>query len=143
MLLPDVNVLIHAHREQDEQHPAHRVWLTELVNGSSSFAVSELVLSAFVRIVTNTRVYQDPTPLREALAFVDDIVNSPACTRLRPGPRHLTIFTDLCRAVKVTGNVVPDAYHAALAIEHGCTWVTNDRGFARFPGLRWSTPFAA
>lgn len=141
MLLPDVSVLVHAHRSGETEHEAHREWLSRLVNGQSSFAMSELVLSGFIRIVTHARVYPVPSALRDAMAFVDDILSSPSCTRLRPGPRHLGIFTDLCRAVSATGNVVPDAYHAALAIEHGCTWVTNDRGFARFPGLRWTTPF--
>jgi hypothetical protein len=58
-----------------------------------------------------------------------------------PGSRHWTLFLDLCRKAGAKGNLVSDAYHAALAIESGCEWITTDRDFARFPGLRWRTPF--
>jgi predicted nucleic acid-binding protein len=59
---------------------------------------------------------------------------------VRPGPRHWEIFVDLCRAGRATGKLVPDAFHAAVAIEHGCEWVTTDADFSRFPGFRWSHP---
>ncbi|MBK8077699.1 MAG: type II toxin-antitoxin system VapC family toxin [Kineosporiaceae bacterium] len=142
MLVPDVNLLLYAHRGEASDHERYRGWLQDLVTGSTPFGMSELVLSGFLRITTNTRVFRTPSTSDSALAFVAAIVESPRCVRLRPGPRNLQIFTDLCRTVQATGNVVPDAYHAALAIEHGCTWITADRGFARFPGLRWSSPFA-
>ncbi|MCC7474774.1 MAG: PIN domain-containing protein [Pirellulales bacterium] len=62
---------------------------------------------------------------------------------LQPGPRHWDIFRELCRRVQATGNLVPDAYLAALAMESGCEWVTTDRDYARFPGLNWCHPFAS
>lgn len=141
MLLADVNVLVNALVRESPDHERHRVWLSDLVAGDVEFGMSELVLSGVVRIVTNPRVYRTPLSTGSALVFVDTIVGSPRCVLLRPGRRHFGIFTTLCRTVEARGNTVPDAYHAALAIEHGCTWVTNDRGFARFPGLRWQTPF--
>jgi predicted nucleic acid-binding protein len=63
------------------------------------------------------------------------------CSAVQPGQRHWAIFDDLCRRSKATGNLVPDAWFAALAIESGCEWITNDRDYARFPGLRWREPF--
>jgi predicted nucleic acid-binding protein len=58
-----------------------------------------------------------------------------------PGQRHWTVFQDLCVAAGAVGNLVQDAWFAALAIEFGCEWITTDRDYARFPGVRWRTPF--
>lgn len=140
MLLADVNVLIAAHRPESEGHVEHKAWLEAAVAGPEPLGVSELVLSALVRIVTNHRVYMDPTPPGAAVDFCDGVLEGPSVVVVRPGPRHWAIFSDLVRAVGARANVVPDAYLAALAIEHGATWITNDRGFARFPGLRWQRP---
>jgi toxin-antitoxin system PIN domain toxin len=140
MQLPDVNVLIYAFRDDSPDHERHRAWLRDLVDGPSTFAMSELVLSGFVRVVTNHRTYRTPTLVDQAVEFVDEIISRPTCRLLRPGTRHLRIFLDLCTSQGLKGNDVPDAYHAALAIESGSEWVTADRGFARFPGLRWRHP---
>lgn len=140
MQLPDVNVLVYAARTDSPVHVQHRAWLDELVNGPSAFAMSELVLSGFVRVVTNPRAYRTPTPVADAVRFVEEIVGQPSCRLLRPGPGHLGIFLGLCSSLGLVGNQVPDAYHAALAIESGSEWVTTDRGFAQFPGLRWRHP---
>ena len=82
----------------------------------------------------------EPSPLSSALAFVDALLNQPNAVVLRPGARHWAIFSSLCRAAEARGNLVADAYHAALAIEHGCEWITTDRDYARFTGLRWRHP---
>ena len=140
MLLADVNVFLYAHRLESPDHAAHRQWLADALDGGEPFGVSEAVLASLVRLVTNHRVYKDPTPPTEALGFCEDVLASPVAVRVRPGARHWDLFTDLCRTVSARGNLVPDAYLAALAIEHGGTLVTYDRGFARFPGLRWTTP---
>jgi predicted nucleic acid-binding protein len=66
-------------------------------------------------------------------------VDQPHCQIIEPGPRHWSIFTGLCRSANAYGNLVPDAWLAALAIESGCEWITNDRDYARFKGLRWRT----
>lgn len=141
VLLPDVNVLVHGFRRESPQHDQHAAWLERLVNGPADFAISELVLSGFLRVVTHPQIFRTPAPSGTAVEFVRAVVNAPTCVRLRPGPRHLGLFEQFCLDVGATGNTVPDAYHAALAVESGSTWVTNDRGFARFPGLRWQTPF--
>lgn len=141
MLLPDVNILIYARRKDFPDHERYRDWLHDLINGPSAFAMSELVLSGFVRVVTNPRLFKVPTPVGAALEFTEAILSRSNCVRVFPGQRHYAIFAELCRDSGVRGSDVSDAYHAATAIEHGCEWITTDRGFRRFPGLRWSTPF--
>jgi len=141
MLLPDVNVLVYAFRRESLDHDRHRSWLDSLVNGRSDFALSELVVSGVLRVVTNPRVFRTPTPPELAVEFVESIMSSPACRVLRPGDRHLGIFLDFVRSMQLRGNDVADAFHAALAIESGSEWVTADRGFSRFDGLRWHPPF--
>lgn len=140
MLLCDVNILVYAHREDAPDHARYRQWLEDQINAEASFAVSELVLSGFLRIVTHPRIFDPPSPLEDALAFVAAIRAQPNCIVVSPQARHWDIFQRLCLAANAKGNLIPDAYHAALAIETGCEWITTDRGFSRYPGLRWRTP---
>lgn len=140
MILPDVNILVYAHREDAGRHVEFRRWLEGALQGPEPLGVSELVLSGFVRVVTHPRIFDPPTPLMDALAFAELLRTHPACVPVRPGARHWTLFADLCRDSGARGNLVADAYLAALAIEHGCEWVTTDRDFARFRGLRWRHP---
>lgn len=143
MLMPDVNVLVYAHRADTAQHVEHAEWISELARGEEPFALSELVLQGFVRVVTNPKIFVRPSTLDESLAFVEELRRRPTCHLLRPGPRHWDIFVGLCRRARARSGLVADAYHAAVAIEHGCEWVTNDTDFARFPGLRWRPPHQA
>lgn len=140
MILPDVNVLVYAHREDTAHHAACRAWLEAAINSDQAYGMAELVLSGFVRVVTHPRVFARPSTLDQALAFVADVRNQPNCVLVRPGNRHWSIFEQLCRTAQVKGNLVPDAYLAALAIEAGCEWITTDRDFSRFPGLSWRNP---
>lgn len=140
MQLPDVNVLIYAFREEAPDHPRYRKWLDELVASGESFAISELVLSSFLRLVTNGQIFRPATPWTRAIAFVDAIYRHSDCIHVAPGRRHWDIFLRLCESAAATGSLVADAYLAALAIEHGCEWITADSDFARFPGLRWRHP---
>ena len=102
-----------------------------------------MVLSGFLRVVTHPRVFKEPTPLETALEFVEAVRGSPAVIPMEPGDRHWEIFADICRRLDARGNTVPDAYLAAIAVEQGATFVSADRGFAGFPGLRWIDPLAA
>ena len=140
MRIPDVNVLIGAYRADDPRHEDLRHWLREALASREGFGLTPGVATGFVRIVTNPRVYVTPTPLDMALEQVDQLVAFPRTTWLQPGPRHWQIFSRLCREADARGNLASDAAHAAVAIEHGATWVTLDRDFARFPGLRWEVP---
>jgi toxin-antitoxin system PIN domain toxin len=141
MLLPDVNVLIYAHREDStSDHPSYADWLTRLATGSEPFALSVLALAAVARITTNPRIFRRPSTLDEVFAFVGELVGRPTARVVAPGPGHLAIFEQLCRDSGASGKLVADAQHAAVAIEHGCTLVTTDSDFDRFPGLRWQHP---
>lgn len=142
MISCDVNVLVYAHNVDERRQPEFQAWLVDVLDGPEPFGVSSVVLSGFVRIVTHPRIL--PTPMSAAQAFdaADRIRSAPSAVVLEPGRRHWSIFDALCRKVEARGNTVPDAYFAALAIEHGCEWNTTDRGFARFPGLRWRHPLS-
>jgi toxin-antitoxin system PIN domain toxin len=140
VLLFDVNVLVCAHREDADNHAAYREWLEGVINADAAYAVFELVLSGFIRVVTHPKVFIKPSSLGDALAFAEQLRDQPNCVVLQPGPRHWDIFRRLCMDSGVKGNVVPDAYLAALAIESGSEWITTDRDFARFKGLRWRLP---
>jgi uncharacterized protein len=139
MLMPDVNVLVYAHRREERWHEPYRRWLKELVDGPEPFALSVLVAVGFLRIVTSSRIYADPTPLSLAIAAVEQLRDHPRCRVVTPGPSHLADVHRLSREVGATGKRVADAQHAAIAISEGCTWVTRDGDFAAFAahGLRW------
>ncbi len=138
----DVNVLINADRRDAPDHHAWRAWLDAARVSSEPLGVASLVLSGFLRIVTHPRIFSTPSSLSDALDFVEALRASPSVIDVTPGERHWEIFVDLCRTTSARGTVVPDAYLAALAIELGATWVTADRGFARFAGLRVEHPVA-
>jgi uncharacterized protein len=140
VILADVNVLIYAFRADAPNHRLCRTWLETVILGSSKFAVSPLSLAAVVRITTNLRSYPMPSTLQEAFAFCDNLLSQPHCEVVEAGERHWSIFRRLCVETKTTGRRITDAWYAALAIEHGCEWITLDRDFARFPGLRWAPP---
>ena len=140
MILLDVNVLVDAFRSDQPRHRAVRAWLDGVAGGDGAFGIPEPALSGFVRVVTHPRVFNEPDDIEDALAFAERLRALPHALTVRPGERHWSIFTRLCRLTRAAGNAVPDAYLAALAIESGSEMITADRGFARFPGLRWCDP---
>jgi toxin-antitoxin system PIN domain toxin len=140
LVLPDVNVLVNAHRQDAPRHHEYLSWLKQVLSSDAAFGVSDLVLSGFLRVVTHPRVFRDPTPLGLALEFVVVIRDHPNAVTVSPGERHWDIFQRLCQEVNAKGNLIPDAYLAALAIETGAEWITTDRDYARFSGLRWRHP---
>jgi hypothetical protein len=143
LILPDVNVLVYALRRDTVDHERAREWLEQTVNAPEPFALCDQVLSSVVRIVTHPRIFTDPDPVDDALHAVGELRSRDNAVDVAPGPRHWALFADLCRAVNVKGNLVPDAWLAALAIESGCTLVTTDGDFARFPHLRVERPWGA
>jgi len=140
MVLLDVNVLVTAMREDAPRHAALRIYVDTLRRGPEPFGLSEYVLAATLRVLTHPRVFSPPTPPDKALAFVAALRNTPNAMIVAPGPRHWELFMALLESSGATGNLVADAWHAALAIEHGCEWISDDADFARFPGLRWRRP---
>jgi toxin-antitoxin system PIN domain toxin len=120
----------------------YRAWLQAAFASDEPVAVSELVLSGFIRVVTHPRVFDPPDTVEAALVFTDAVRSQPTAIPVAPGDRHWTIFERLCLAAGVKGNLVPDAYLAALAIETGSELITTDRDFTRFAGLRSRHPLS-
>ncbi|MBI4317723.1 MAG: type II toxin-antitoxin system VapC family toxin [Chloroflexi bacterium] len=140
MILTDVNVLVYAYRTDASGHAAYRRWLEDLINGEQAYGFSDLALSGFLRVVTHPRVFDPPSDVASAVAFAQVIRGQPNAVSIAPGPRHWDIFLRLCDVTRAKGNLIPDAYLAALAIESGSEWITTDRDYSRFPGLRWRHP---
>ena len=141
MILTDINVLIYAHRRDAPDHTSYRNWLENIINSDQAYGYCDLVLSGFLRVVTHPRIFNPPSNLISALSFAETFRSQPNAVQISPGPRHWTIFTNLCESANAKGNLVPDAYLAALAIESGSEWITTDGDYARFPGLNWRRPF--
>jgi toxin-antitoxin system PIN domain toxin len=141
VILPDVNVLLYAFRTDSPEHAKYRTWIEDVMNGPSAYGISTQVLSGVIRVATHPRIYARPSRLREALAFTNAIQDRPTCQLVQAGPRHWSIFSKLCERSAASGNLVQDAWFAALAIESGCEWISTDRDFARFEGLHWRPPF--
>ena len=140
MILIDVNILVYAHRVDAAYHSEYRNWLDETLNSGETCGVSELALCGMVRIVTHPRIYADPTPIGLALELANRLRDHDSCIVVSPGAQHWRIFAQMCRTAGAKGNLVSDAYFAALAMESGAEWITADRDYARFPGLRWRHP---
>jgi toxin-antitoxin system PIN domain toxin len=139
----DINVLVYAHRADLPEHEAYRELLIELANDDEPLGLADAVLSGFVRVITNRRIFNAPTVSADAWARVDELLAAPAAVRLRPGRRHWEAFRKLAAQIDARGNDVTDAFLAAYAVENSATWLSSDRGFARFDGLRWGHPLAS
>ena len=140
MILPDVNVLIYAFRKDMPQHVLCRAWLAGVVSSDARFGLSPAALSAVVRITTNPRAFRTPSSVAEAFGFCENLLGQPHCQVVEPGEVHWDIFKRLCIETDTRGSRGTDAWFAALAIEWGCEWITLDRDYAKFPGLKWQAP---
>ncbi len=141
MILADVNVLVYAFDEEADNHAKYRSWLLDVLSGPVLFALVDTVLSGFVRVVTDHRIYEHPSTAADALSFVGALVESPLAVWLsssKPTWKALGQLTHDDRAIK--GKLIPDAYLAAVAIANGARIATADRGFARYRGLNWFDP---
>ena len=138
MQLPDVNLLVYAHRTELRPHARCRRLIDEIASGPAPFALSTLVAVAFVRVVTQ-RAFAPPTPTSVALSVIDTLAARRNCRWVAPGPRHWTLVRDLCVKTGAAGKLVADAQHAAVALEHGCELLSADADFQRFEaqGLRF------
>ena len=143
MILPDVNVLVYAYRREAEDHDAYAAWLTTLVAGQDELALADHCLTGFLRIVTSPRIFTDPAPAAKALGFVDRLRRARRGRPIAATPSTWDVLAGhIGRDRNVRGNLMPDAYLAALAISHGCRLATADRGFARYTGLEFFDPVA-
>jgi len=141
LILPDVNVLIYAFRSDADGHANYKDWLESVVNGPEAYGIAPQVLASLMRICTHPRIFERPSALDTGFEFCRALLEHPNATVVSAGERHWRIFESLCGNSKATGNLLQDAWFAALAMESGCEWVTTDRDYARFEGLKWRAPF--
>ena len=136
MIAVDTNVLVHAHREESEQHRAALSRLTQLAEGDIPWGLPVFCLAEFVRVVTHPRIFAPASPLERALEFVERVLAAPSVRMLHPGPRYPKLFVESVRAGDARGNLAFDAQIAAVCLEHGAReLITLNRDFARFPQL--------
>lgn len=140
MLALDVNVVVTALRPDAERHQTMRSWLEDAVAAPEPVGISDVVLSGVARVLTHRRIFDPPSAIDDVLDELSRLRGADGVVTLVPGPRHWTIFERLCRQTMARGNLVPDAAHAAVAIEHGATMISDDGDFAQFPGLAWRRP---
>ena len=140
MILLDTSVVIARYREDHPHHSVVTPWLERTIGGEEQFAVPDVVWASFVRVVTHHRIFPIPSSAEHAFAFLLAMRSYPNHVAIVPEEGHLALFEDLCRRFDVAGDLVPDAYLAAIALEQGCSLASLDRDFARFTGLDWVVP---
>lgn len=140
MILVDANLLIYAFDNTSSHHLAARQWLDGQLSGSAAVGLPWESIAAFLRIVTNPRIYSRAASTATAWRQVQEWLACDVAWIPPPTERHASILCDLLLSPGVRANLVPDAHLAALAIEHGLTVCSADSGFARFAGLRWTNP---
>ena len=140
MILPDVNILFYAFRIDSRRHSDYHGWLEDTLNGDAPFGISSQTLASLIRISTHPRIYVNPSTLEEALSFCPRL-STRLAARLFIREIVIGVIPPACAVTPGRGNLVQDAWFAALAIESGCEWITTDGDYARFPRLRWRDPF--
>jgi toxin-antitoxin system PIN domain toxin len=135
VLVLDVNVVLAVQRGDTPHHETVRPWMESLMGSDDDFGVPSTVWASFLRLTTSRRVFDAPTPLSDAFAFIDAVIAQPRHLRVEPGPRHLALVRRLCEEAEAVGDLVPDAVIGAIALEHGAAVATLDRDFARFRSI--------
>ena len=143
MKLPDVNLLLYAVDEGSARHEPARAWMEDRLSGTETFALAWVVVLAFVRLTTSSRVFQAPLTTSQALDLVDGWLAQPCTTVVHPTSRHASVLRELLEPLGTAGNLTTDAHLATLAIEHGAELCSTDGDFSRFAGLRWANPLEA
>lgn len=140
MTLVDANLLVYAHVVSLPQHERAREWLDGQLNGAAPVGLPWPSLLAFLRLVTNPRVFERPEPIASAWGQVLAWLACETAWIPQGGERHAELLSELLALPGIQANLVPDAHLAALAMEHGLTLYSTDGDFARFPRLRWMNP---
>jgi len=142
VILVDANILLYAEDSLHPRHDAARSWWDAHLSGTQPVCFCWTVLSAFIRIGTNPRVFERPLPIDQAVSRVQSWLDQPCARIIRPTDQHWTLFQNMLIKGQASANHVTDAHLATLAIEHGCMLASTDSDFARFPGLKWHNPLA-
>ncbi|MDV3125753.1 type II toxin-antitoxin system VapC family toxin [Mycobacterium sp. 21AC1] len=140
MLILDVNIVLAVHRGDHPDHESVLAWFDQMLDSDERFAVPTLIWGSFLRLATNRRIFEVPSPRDEAFSFVTAVSAQPNHLTIGPGPRHLALLEKLCDEADASGDLIPDAVLAAIAAEHHCDVVTLDRDFARFTSVRHIRP---
>jgi len=140
VIVPDVNLLVYAVHAESPLHAKASRWLAEILDGDEPVGIPWLVSLAFLRLVTNRRIFPNAFPAEGAVAVVDGWYARRFVSALDPGPDHWSILRQLLLDAGTAGNLSSDAHLAALCIERGALLHTADADFGRFPGLRWANP---
>ena len=143
MILPDVNVLIHAHNSDSPLHVKARQWWDARLAGTEGVGLAWVVLLGFVRITTSRRILLRPLPVAAALDRVESWLELPHVEVPHPSDRHFSRLRQSFERLGTAGNLTTDAHLATLAMERGYVIYSTDADFARFPGLRWVNPCAS
>jgi len=142
MIVPDVNLLVHAYNSDSPAHAPARRWWETLMNGTRPVGLAWVALLGFVRITTHRQVLRRPLPVAAACAHARSWLARPYVSVLHPGDRHAELLFGLLESLGTAANLTTDAHLAALAIEYQAELHSSDADFARFPGLRWRNPIA-
>lgn len=140
MIVPDVNLLIHAYNRDSPVHAAAREWWERLMNGEAPVGLAWVAALGFIRITTHRHVLDAPLSVERACDHVRSWLARPHVTVLHPGQRHAAVLFDLLTRLGTAGNLTTDAHLAALTIEVQAELHSTDADFVRFPGLRWKNP---
>ena len=142
MILPDLNLILHAHNRGSAVHLAAKTWWETTLSNPRPVGLCWATMLGFLRLSTHRSVFQEPLPIRSACGEVRAWLAQPQVIILEPGQRHASILFNLLEGLGTAGNLTTDAHLAALAIEHQCELCSTDADFSRFPGLRWTNPLA-
>ena len=140
MILVDANLLVYAKVESFPQHESACSWLEDRLNGHARVGLPWPSLLAFMRLVTNPRVFERPMQTADAWSQVQEWLGLRKTWVPCPTPRHPEILARLVTGINATGNLIPDAHLAALSLEHGLVVCSTDSDFARFPDVLWENP---
>lgn len=140
MIILDANILLYAYDSNSALHKAARRWVEKTFSSDEPVGLSWQTAAAFLRVVTNPKLGSDRFTIEEAVSVVEQWLEQPNVRLLAPGDRHWPILRSALVDGQARGPLVTDAQLAALTIEYGGVLHTTDRGFARFPLLRWKNP---
>jgi toxin-antitoxin system PIN domain toxin len=137
----DVNLIVYLARNDLPFHQEAVEWFENRFSAGEGIFLFEPVLSSAMRILSNRRIFKEPMPSEKVIDFTEVLISQPEVVIARAGENHWKIFIDLCKKMKAKGDVIPDLYFAALALEKGVTWYSTDRDFSKIPRLQWRHPF--
>jgi len=142
VIVIDANLLLYAYDPVSPHHAKARAWIEQTFSGNELIGIPWQSVTAFLRIVTNSKLPGQGVAFGRAAQVVDEWLDQPNVRLLAPGEQHWRLFRQMITEGQARGTLVSDAQLAALTIEHGGVLHTTDRDFARFPGLRWTNPIA-